>query len=486
MNRPIRLLAAGCLVLFLALLVNANYWQAVKADDLSARNDNKRVRDAEFSRERGPILVAGRPIARSVKVRDQFSYLRRYPQPLLYAHLSGHYSYLFGASAIEHSQNGILSGSDPRLFVSRVADLVGNAQPEGGSVLLTLDPAAQTAAHSALLSLPERAKGAVVALNPRTGEVLALSSVPGYDPNRLASHDLGQVQQTWRALNRRPSEPMKDRAIQETYPPGSTFKLVTAAAALSSGRFDPQSPVPGGFTLDLPLTTAELSNWGGSSCGAERISLTEALRISCNVSFGWLGLRLGADALREQAERFGFGADYLTELPAVPSQFPDEVDEPQSALSAIGQYDVRSTPLQMAMVAAGIANGGAVMRPYVVDEVRSPDLDLLAKTEPEQLEQAVSPQVAGQLTQMMLEVVRSGTGISAQIPGVDVAGKTGTAETAPDRPPFAWFVGFAPADDPQVAVAVLVEDANIPTSEISGGRLAGPIAKVVMEAVINR
>ena len=486
MNRAIRMLAAGCLALFLALLVNANYWQFVNADSLNARNDNKRVRDAEYARERGEIVVAGQRIARSVPVRDQFSYLRRYPQPALYAHVSGFYSYFYGASAVEHSENAILSGSDPRLFVTRVVDMLANAEPQGGSVLLTLDPRAQVAAHQALVALPEQAKGAVVAMNPRTGEVLAMSSVPGYDPNRLASHDLEEVEQAWKRLNAKDSEPLKNRAVQETYPPGSTFKLVTAAAALSSGRFDPKSLVPGGASLDLPLTSADITNFSGGSCGADRISLTEALRVSCNVSFGWLGLQLGDDALREQAESFGFGEDYLDALPLASSRFPAEADEPQSALSAIGQYDVAATPLQMAMVAAGIANDGVVMKPYLVDEERSPGFDVLSKTEPEELHQALSPQVADQLTQMMVEVVRNGTGTTAQIEGVNVAGKTGTAQSAPGRPPYAWFVAFAPAEDPQVAVAVLVEDANVPSAEITGGGVAAPIAKAVMAAVIGR
>ena len=486
MNRPIRLLAVGCLVLFLALLVNINYWQFVNADSLNARNDNKRVRDAEYSRERGPILVAGQRIARSVPVKDRLKYLRQYPQPMLYAHVSGYYSYLYGASAIEYSQNGILSGSDPRLFVNRVVDLIGNAQPEGGSVLLTIDPRAQTAAHLGLINLPEEAQGAVVAVNPRTGEVLALSSVPGYDPNRLATHDIAALRESWERLTNDPEEPLRNRGIQDTYPPGSTFKLVTAAAALSSGRYTPQSQVPGGAVLDLPLTTVDLRNQGGGSCGAERISLTEALRVSCNVSFGWLGLRLGDDALREQAERFGFEEDYLEDLPLAPSRFPADADEPQTALSAIGQYDVRATPMQMALVAAGIANDGVVMKPYIVDEVRSPDLDVLSKAEPEELHLALSPQASDQLTQMMVEVVQTGTGTPAQIPGVAVAGKTGTAQSAPDRPPYAWFVAFAPAYDPQVAVAVFVEDANVAREEITGGGLAGPIAKAVMAAVINQ
>jgi peptidoglycan glycosyltransferase len=484
MNRAIRTLAVGCLVLFLALLLNANYLQFVRADELNAQNDNRRVRDAEYARERGPILVAGQPVARSVPVRDQFGYLRRYPQPFLYAPLTGYYSYIYGRSSVEASQNGVLSGSDPRLFVNRVGDLLGNSEPQGGSVSLTLNRRAQQAAYRGLLALPEQAKGAVVALDPRSGAILAMSSVPTFDPNRLATHDLDAEQRAWKQLSTDPGEPLSNRGTQETYPPGSTFKLVTAAAALSSGRFDPDSLVPGGAFLDLPQTSATLPNVSGGSCGAERITLTEALRVSCNVSFGWLGLRLGAQALQDQAQRFGFGQDYLDAVPTAASTFPDDADKPQTALSAIGQFDVAATPLQMALVTAGIANRGVVMTPYLVDEARSPGLDVLSEATPEPLDRAVSRNVAAQLSAMMVEVVQNGTGTPAQIPGVTVGGKTGTAQSAPDRPPYAWFVSFAPAEDPQVAVAVLVEDANVPREAITGGGLAGPIAKAVMEAVI--
>lgn len=486
MNKPIRAMSIACMLLFVALLVNSTYLQYVRADDLNSRNDNKRVRDAEFSRERGAIEVAGNTVAESREVDDEFEYQRVYPQPLKYAHLTGYYSYTYGRSAVELTQNEILSGSDPRLFVNRVVDLVGNSQPKGGSVSLTVNPRAQTAAYDGLRALGENVTGSVVALDPSTGGILAMVSSPTYDPNVLSSHRLSEISDAYDRLSSDPQRPMLNRGIQEVYPPGSTFKLVTAAAALSSGQYEPDSLVPGQARLDLPLTDTDLVNESGSDCGGSKVTLTRALAVSCNVSFGWLGLNLGAGAIREQAEKFGFGATYLEGLNGqVASRFPEDPDEPQTALSAIGQFDVAATPLQMAMVTSGIANGGTVMKPYIVDEVTSPDLEPLDKTSPEAFRtNAVSSSVAQDLTEMMVEVVDTGTATPAQIPGIKVAGKTGTAQSAPARPPYAWFVSFAPADDPQVAVAVLVEDAGVARDAISGSGLAAPIAKRVMEAVI--
>ena len=487
MNKPIRTMSIVCMALFVALLVNSTYLQYLQADELNSRNDNKRVRDAEFSRERGAILVNGNPVARSVPVDDEFEFQRQYPQPQKYAHLTGYYSYTFGRSAVELTQNDILSGSDPRLFVNRVVDLFGNSEAKGGDVTLTVDRRAQDAAYDGLRALGDNVEGSVVALDPTTGAILAMVSSPTFDPNRLSSHKLTTIQDAWDQLQGDETRPMVNRGIQEVYPPGSTFKLVTAAAALSSGQYTPKSAVPGGTSLDLPQTDTDLVNDSGSDCGGRRITLTQALQVSCNVSFGFLGMDLGADVLEEQAQKFGFGEKYLDDLNGqVPSRFPEDPDAPQTALSAIGQFDVAATPLQMALVTAGIANGGTVMKPYLVDEVRSPDLDLLDKSNGEPLSDAVSSSVARDLQQMMIEVVDNGTAAPAAIPGIKVGGKTGTAQSAADRPPYAWFVSFAPADDPQVAVAVLVEDAGVERDQISGSGLAAPIAKSVMEAVINR
>ncbi len=485
MNRPIRVLAVFCGLLFLALLLNANYVQFIDAEDLNSTSGNRRVVDEEFSRERGPVLVGEASVARSVASKDDYDYQRVYRQTQLYAHLTGYYSYVYGRTAIEDTANPILSGGDSRLFVDRVADLVGSQQPSGGSVQLTIDPQAQQAALEGLQALPGGPRGAVVALDPATGGVLAMVSTPSYDPNRLASHDFDAAADAYDQLNKDDDQPLLDRTRENTWAPGSTFKLVTAAAALESGRYTPDTMVPGGPTLDLPLTDRVLSN-DVESCGSGDITLTMALAFSCNVSFGDIGLDLGNAALKEQAEAFGFNdGSYFDDLRLVASNYPDDAPGALTAFSAIGQYDVAATPLQMAMVAGAIANDGDVMKPYVIDEVLSPDVELLERTEPEQLSEAVSSEVAEQLTTMMVSVVEDGTADEAAIPGVAVAGKTGTAERNEDLPPYAWFVSFAPADDPQVAVAVFVENPDVPREEISGGGLAGPIAKSVMQAVIG-
>lgn len=485
MNKPIRTLAVGCLLLFALLLINVNYVQVFKAGDLNSTNSNKRAREAECSRERGPILVGGDPIARSVASHDQLKYLRKYSHPRLYAPVTGFFSCLYGTSGVESSQNSILSGSDEQFFVSRVVGLVGNDQPQGGSVLLTLNAAAQQAALHGLQALPGDTQGAVVALDPSTGAILAMVSTPTYDPNSIATHDAAAAQRSWQQLNSGDAQKMLNRATQEIYPPGSTFKLVVASAALSHG-YSPDSIVKGGYALDLPLSTDDIHNENGGDCGGTEITLTQALVISCNVTFADLGLKLGAQTLRDQAEKFGFNEDYLDELALAASRFPSGIDAPQTAVSAIGQYEVAATPLQMAMVAAGIANGGAVMKPYVVQQVRSPDLDVLDQAQPEVLHQALSASAAADLTQMMVQVVENGTGYPAQIPGVAVAGKTGTANSSASRSPYAWMVTFAPANDPKVAVAVLVAQTDVAREDITGGGLGGPIARAVMQAVISR
>lgn len=498
MNRPIRNLAIACMVLFLALLVNATYlqyWEAGDLSSLSQHPDNRRVLNDAFSSERGAIVVRGTEVAESVKSDDQYDYQRRYPQGRLYAQLTGFFSRDWGVGGVEASENDVLSGDDPKLFVNRVIDLLRNESPQGGSVSLTVNPAAQKAAYDGLHKLGDNVQGAVVAIEPSTGRILAMVSSPTYDPNRLATHDFTAAAAAYKRLLANDLSPLNNRAIEETLPPGSTFKLVTAAAALSSGRYQPDSKVPGGSRLNLPQTSHDLTNDGGGACGGSQITLKRALEVSCNVAFGSVGLKLGAAALREQAQKFGFEKSWFRDLDdaltrQAASRFQQNAetppDAPGTALSAIGQSNVAATPLQMAVVAAGIANGGTVMVPYLVDEIRSHDLEVIDKTEPKELSQAVSPSVARKLTDMMVGVVDNGTAVNAQIPGIAVAGKTGTAQSAADRPPYAWFVSFAPASDAKVAVAVLVQDAGVERNAISGNGLAAPIATAVMKAVLGQ
>lgn len=485
MNKPIRTVSVFCLVLFLALLVNASYVQYWRSGDLNDDPRNRRVINAAFSRERGAILTGKDPVARSIESDDQYKFQRVYPQPYKYAHLTGFFSY-FSQTGVEKSENALLSGDDSRLFVTRLIDMLSNAEPQGGNVQLTINPAAQTAAFDGLRALGEDVQGAVVALEPSTGRVLAMVSNPTFDPNGFASHDFKAVTDLSAKLNNDPAQPLLNRAIGTRLPPGSTFKLVTAAAAIEEYGFTKDSKVPGGSSFKLPQSSTTIGNHDGGDCGGKQITLARALEVSCNVTFLSLANDLGVEKMADQAEKFGFNGTSLADLAGqAESVFPRDMDPPQTAMGGIGQSNVASTPLQMAMVVAGIANQGDVMTPYVVDEVRAPNRDKLDETEPKLLSSAVSPATAQQLTDMMVSTVDIGTGSPAAIPGIDVAGKTGTAQSTPERPPYAWFVGFAPAEDPKVAVAVLVQASETDRNEIAGGLLGGPIAKAVMEAVIK-
>lgn len=478
MNRPIRRVAFVAMVMFALLLGNATFNVLFRYDALAADPQNRRVRDAEFAQDRGSILAVGKTEIASTKASgDRFRFQRTYPEDELYAAVTGFYSYDQGAAGLEASYNGQLAGTADSLFVRRMMNTVTGRAPQGASVQTTIVPEVQRAAARGL----GNQKGAVVALDPQTGAVLALVTSPSYDPNAIASHDIEAARDAYAGLNADPDRPLANRAAREIYPPGSTFKLVTAAAALADGK-DPDSTVKSPNRLRLPGTTTFLPN--STECGGSEVSLTQALRVSCNTAFANLGLDLGQEKLREQADRFGFNQRHLADLGGVASKFPDGLDDAQLALTAIGQFDVAASPLQMAMVSAGIANDGVVMDPYVVSMVQAPDLKPLQTTKPRVLSRAMSTANARELQQMMVEVVATGTGANAQIPGVDVGGKTGTAQSDPKRKPFAWFTSFAPADDPQIAVAVIVEDANIPRDDIAGGRLAAPIARAVMEAAL--
>jgi penicillin-binding protein A len=486
MNKPIRTMAIFCMFLFVALMLNATYLQYYRADALNNDPRNRRVIEASFSRERGAILVGRDAVAKSVKSKDAYQFQRTYTDPSVFAPVTGFFSF-YSQTGVEKSQNPVLSGDDSRLFVNRLLDLLSNTEPQGGSVELTLNAAAQKAAYDGLSALGEGVEGSVVAIEPSTGKILAMVSLPTYDPNKLASHDLKAASKAYERLNTDPSEPLLNRAIQTRLPPGSTFKLVTAAAAIESGRYDSSSTVPGGASYRPPQTTKVITN-EGRACGTNRIPFTQAMQNSCNTTFAALANEVGADAMLQQAEAFGFNSHYLDDIgPQAQSVFPSDTDPPQTAQSGIGQFEVAATPLQMAMVTAGIANDGTVMKPYVVDEVQTPELEVLDPSSPEELSRAVSSSTSNELTRLLVATVEGGTASPAAIPGVSVAGKTGTAQSGlPDVPPYAWFVSFAPAEDAKVAVAVMIQKADIARGEIAGGLLGGPIAKAVMEAVINK
>ncbi|QDP94921.1 penicillin-binding protein 2 [Microlunatus elymi] len=481
MNRPIRRVTVLIMVLFGLLFANGTYLMVFQQSSLNANPLNRRARDEDFAQNRGSILAGDTPIAYSKPSDDRFKYQRIYPHGKLYAPITGFFSYDHANTALEDSYNTQLAGTDDSLFVRRIIDMVTNQAPQGASVQTTIDPDVQKAAADAL----GKQKGAAVAINPKTGAVLAMVTSPSFDPNKIASHDISAADKAYTKLINDPSGPMRNRVAREIYPPGSTFKLVTAAAALEQGA-KPDTMVASPDRLLLPGTTTYLYNENKSSCGGAKITLTRALDVSCNTAFAQLGLDLGEDKLREQAVKFGFDARHLDEVGGVASVFPDTLNQSELAQSAIGQYEVAATPLQMAMVSAAIANQGKVMEPYLVSSVRSPDLQVLSTTKPKEISEAMSPQNAKELSDMMVDVVQNGTGTAAQIPQMLVAGKTGTAQSAPDRKPYAWFTAFAPADDPQVAVAVMVEDADIPRQDIAGGALAAPIAKAMIEAAVKK
>jgi len=381
---------------------------------------------------------------------------------------------------VEQQFNSFLLGKAPEQFAQNVTDLLTARSSPGGTLVLTLDRAAQRAAEGALGGR----KGAVVALDPGTGAVLAMTTFPRYDPNGLSSHDPERIRRNWDTLIKDPDAPLLNRAAGGLYPPGSTFKVITAAAALENG-VSLNDRIPSPVRYDVPQTSADIGNFGGGSCGGDTITLPEALRISCNTAFAALGVDLGDQKLAAEAEKFGFNEPSPYELPAATSSIPADQDVPATAQSAIGQRDVRVSPLQMASVAATIANGGRRMAPFVVSEVVSEKGGVVKRFEGEDLGQAIPARVASDLTSMMRLVVERGTGTSAQIPNVQVAGKSGTAQHAEGKAPHAWFISFAEQGSRRIAVAVVVEEGGDAGSEATGGRTAAPIARQVMQTYLD-
>ena len=480
MSRQIRRVAALMLVLFGALFVNLNVIQLLRADDLANDPRNPRLIIKEYAIERGPIVVGEQEIVHSVLTEDDLAYLRVYEEPFLYSHLTGYYSVVLLRSGLEQALNDDLTGTPSEVLAQNLAHLLSDRAELGNTVRLTIDPDVQAEAARAL---GDRI-GAVVALDPRTGAVLASYSNPSYDPNLLSSHDRVAINENWQALQESPGRPLVDRVTREFFPPGSAFKVVVAAAALERG-IQPTTAFPDEQQFDVPQTESDIGNFGGGLCaGGGTISLADALRVSCNTTFARLGVELGSDALVDIAERFGFNRRIPYELGVIESVIPKELDPPSAAQSGIGQRDVRWTPLHAAMVAASIANEGTIMQPHVVTEVLDPTGRVLRKGDtgpwstPTHPSQVIDRDVALTLADMMVAVVNQGTGTRAQIPGVRVGGKTGTAQV-PDQAPTVWFIGFA---EDQVAVAVVLTDGG---DDATGGANAAPIARAVMEAALD-
>ncbi|MEU4510800.1 penicillin-binding protein 2 [Nonomuraea wenchangensis] len=486
MNGTIKRVAVASLAMIALLMLNVNWLQAVKAENLRADARNTRNFYERYAIERGRITAGGKVIAQSVETDSkQFRFIRKYPDARLYAHVTGFFS-PESASAIEASENKLLDGSSADLLLRRSIDLFTGEPTKGANVEVTINPKAQKAAYDALRQSGKR--GAVIAIEPKTGAILAMVSLPTYDPTELSGTDKGKVFSRYDELAKAKDQPLLNRAIGQTYPPGSTFKVVTMAAYLEddSSR-GPDTTVDAPQNLPLPNTNISLPNYGGAACGSGSVTLTYALERSCNTPFGKMGMELGYDKMNEQTEKFGMGTQIGVPMSVAQSDFGKEEDKAALAMASIGQRSNRMTPLQMAMIAAGIANNGTVMKPYLVNKITDSKGDAIDEADPDELTDAVSEETAGKLRQMMVSVVQNGTANLAQVPGVQVAGKTGTAETADGQPPHAWFISFAPADDPKIALAVIVESgaANV-GAEATGGHTAAPIAKAVLEAVLTK
>ncbi|NSL43367.1 penicillin-binding transpeptidase domain-containing protein [Streptomyces sp. 8P21H-1] len=487
MTRYIRHSAAFCALLLLALLVNAARVQIVRAGTYDGNPANRRSAIARYGQPRGDILVGGGAVTGSRDSGGRLRYERSYRDGPLYAPVTGFASQMYGTAFLEEAADGVLAGTDPLLSPFPLLPLWNDfirARDPGGRVETTLHAKAQRAAYSGLGAR----RGAVAALEPSTGRILALVSTPSYDPGELSGTG-PSVARTWARLNGAADRPMLNRAVRQTYPPGSTFKVVTAAAALDSGVVrDVDEPTVSPDPYRLPGSSTSLTNEVG---GCEDASLRYAFQWSCNTVFAGLGVDVGPARMRGTAAGFGFN-DATLRIPfgVSPSTFDARTDKAQLALSSIGQYNTRATPLQMAMVAAAVANGGSVRTPHLVERMTTADGDTVLATGQHTLRQAMNPGTAVRLRELMRDVVERGTGTNAAIPGATVGGKSGTAQHGIHNSgtPYAWFVAWAQAEgsmEPAVAVAVVIEDAAADRGDISGGGDAAPVARAVMKAVLD-
>jgi peptidoglycan glycosyltransferase len=483
-NKELKRVSIVVLLMFVALFGSSSVIQVVEADSLSADPRNQRTILDSFSAQRGPILVDGVPIAESTPVDDDFSFLRQYSNGPLYAPITGYFTLNQGTTGIESALNDYLSGTSNAQFFDQINAIFTGQDPKGDAVELTIDANLQQVAWDALGAN----SGSVVALNPKTGAIMAMVSKGSFDPNALAVHDNNQVLEAYNTLINDPADPLANRAIAgDLYTPGSVFKLVVAAAAIDSGQFTAESEFPNPGTLTLPGSSSVITNSEGGSCGGgATVTLATALRLSCNIPFAELGLAVGYDAISAKAKEFGFDSSIDVPMSTTPSVYPQTESDAQQMLSSFGQASVRVTPLQIAMVSAAIANDGMLMQPTLVESILAPDLTVREELQPSVYNTPMTSETAETVTQMMISAVSNGVGGNARISGVNVAGKTGTAENGDGEPYTLWFTGFAPAEDPQVVVAVVVENGGGLGRSGFGNSVAAPIAKKVLEAVLNK
>ncbi|MFE5634130.1 peptidoglycan D,D-transpeptidase FtsI family protein [Streptomyces sp. NPDC056470] len=482
MNKTIRRASAFSLLLVLALLGRATWVQAYEGKALANDKQNRRQVMAQYAQPLGNIVVAGSPVTGSKRTEGgDLAYKRDYTDGELYAAVTGYSSQAYGATQLEGIYSDVLDGTDTRL--KNPLDALTGKQQEPGDVLTTIDPAVQKAAYQALGDN----KGAAVAIDPKTGRILGMVSTPSYDPSAIAGLTDGA---TWKELTGDEDKPLVNRALRQPLPPGSTFKLVVAAAALEEGLYGSvdtatESPNP----YRLPGTTRDLEN-ENPAAPCENATIRTALQYSCNNVFAKIAVDLGQDKVKAMAEKFGFN-DEEQDVPvrAYASVYPSGMDKAQTALTGIGQFDVTATPLQIAMVSAAIANDGLMASPHMVSKVVDSDGDTLDSFEDGDTRRVVSSSTAEQLRSAMVTVVDKGTGTNAAIGGAEVGGKTGTAQHGENnsRTPYAWFTSYAKDADTgkEVAVAVLIEDSGAARSEVSGNRLAAPVAQKMMKAALK-
>ena len=479
MNAQIRKIFVVVLIMFAMLGLAVTNTQFISAPSLNADPRNVRTNLHAAEIDRGPIIVEKTAIASS-ELDDDNHYTRVYDQGSLYVSATGYFSSVgYGSTGIEAAQENVLDGQSQTLLGQRLRNLLTGEKRQGGGVELTLRASMQEAAAAAL---GDR-KGAVVALDAKTGAILALYSSPSFDPNALASRDAGEVQDAYATLDADPKNPMLNRTISERYAPGSTFKVLTAIALIENGIANPDTRMDSPVSTTLPGTNTEVSNIESSTCGDGKPTLTEAFARSCNTTFVLASEKLTTQQLTDVTKRFGFGHEQEIPLTVIPSVFPSDADSAQLAMSSIGQYTVQATPMQMAQVAQTIANGGQMMPPYLIKQIVDADNQTIRKTKATEAGRPISADTASKVTGMMQAVVSQpyGSGTPMALPNVSVAAKTGTAETGDGDRANAWAIGFAPADNPQIAFAVIVEgDETNPTPH--GGDVAGPVAKAVLEA----